>query len=115
MFLDRLSGVDVRGVLRRTRLSLVTSLFLALLGGAAVTATAVDPVPVSVTAAVAASEITPAPAAEASSFLPATAPATGPVVNLPLAAAAGAPARVVRLTGQVSGFATGSRAPPTTA
>ncbi|MFI7603352.1 hypothetical protein [Actinoplanes sp. NPDC049681] len=107
--------MDVRGVLRRTRLPLVASLFLALLGGAAVTAAPVEPAPVSVTATVAAAEITPAPASEPPSFLLATAPAAGPAVALDAAVPLAATAPITLLAGQVSGFATGSRAPPTTA
>ena len=49
---DRLSGVDVRAAIRRTRLPFVASLFLAaLLGAPAVAPPAAEPAPVTVAAA----------------------------------------------------------------
>ena len=106
---DRLSRVDMRSVLRRARLPLVVSLFLAALLGAPTAGPATDPLPVPVTAAAAAAPEAPAPApvvVETISTEPAAAPAT--------------PAQPVRLatlplTDQVSTAATGPRGPPATA
>jgi hypothetical protein len=97
-------------VLRRTRLPLVVSLFLAALLGAPTTAgPATDPLPVPVTAAAAAAPAAPAPApvvAETITLEPPAAPAT-----------AAQPVRLatLALTEQVSTAATGPRGPPATA
>ncbi|PRY22325.1 hypothetical protein CLV70_11728 [Pseudosporangium ferrugineum] len=120
-------------MLRRTRLSLVASLFLALLGGAGVAA-AGEPTPAPVTAVSTVSSVTAvssvvaapavAPAAEVLAAGPGSpsyslAPLTaGPAVSVPPAAvppAVGAPARNTRLNSQFSGAAAGPRAPPASA
>ncbi|MEV4642815.1 hypothetical protein AB0J80_36285 [Actinoplanes sp. NPDC049548] len=110
--MDRLSGVDVRGVLRRTRLSLVASLFVALLGGAGATVSAVEPAPVPVVSSVVAPTAVAPVTHTASAPLPPDAPTARPATVAVPPLPATAPAR---LTSQVSGFAGGPRAPPTTA
>ena len=105
-FPDRLSGVDVKGVLR-TRLPLVVSLFLAALLGAPTAAGPVtDPLPAPVNAAAVAAPASQAPApvvAEPIRTEPPAAPAA-PERPAPLAAPP--------LTDQVSIVATGPRGPP---
>ncbi|WP_305785962.1 hypothetical protein [Symbioplanes lichenis] len=91
--------MDVRGVLRRARLPLVASLFLALLGGPAVAPPAPAPVPVVAQAAsssVAAFDETP----------------DVPAVSTPVAVPAPAFAAVPQLSGLVGGPAAAPRAPP---
>ncbi len=105
---DRLSRVDVKGALRRTRLPLVVSLFLAaLLGAPTATGPVTDPLPVPVAAA--AAPVTAAPAPVVVEQIIAEPPA------LPVA-----PSQPVRptaplLTDQVSTTATAPRGPPLTA
>jgi hypothetical protein len=103
--LDRLSGVDVRAAIRRTRLPFVASLFLAALLGAPTAAVpAVEPVPISV-AAQSAISVSAAPAADEPV---APVPADEPVLAAQAAALPDSPA----LRDQAVRAALAPRAPP---
>jgi hypothetical protein len=100
----------MRGVLRRTRLPLVVSLFLAaLLGAPTAAGPVIDPLPAPVTAAAAAAPVAPAPAQPAPEETVAEPPVTS--------AAPAGPVRLAAplLTDQVSTAATAPRGPPHTA
>jgi hypothetical protein len=100
----------MRGVLRRTRLPLVVSLFLAALLGAPTAAGPVtDPLPVPITAAAAA-----APAASAPDQVVVETISTQPPV-VPAAPAGPVLVATPLLIDQVSTAATAPRGPPTTA
>ncbi|MEV4709448.1 hypothetical protein [Actinoplanes sp. NPDC049316] len=116
--------MDVRGVLRRTRLSLVASLFLtALLGGPVAAAPVAEPLaapaPATIVTPVAVTPSADLVAAGPVHHRPATTPAPGTAVDLPLAApvlaALAVRPRTTRLTSQVRAAVAGPRAPPATA
>ena len=107
---DKLSGVDMRSVLRRTRLPLVVSLFLAaLLGAPTATGPVADPLPMPITAAVAAAPTDSAPAPALVDELRPEPPA------VPAAPARRFPADSPVLADQASIAAGAPRAPPHTA
>ena len=127
--------MDVRGVLRRSRLSLVTSLFLAaLLGGPAVAVTVTNPAAapgpaaVSVTGSVAVTQsVTTATSPDLTAaepardrldpaFLEATVPTrTGLAVATPAGAEPAVQPRTARLTSRLRAAVAGPRAPPAAA
>jgi hypothetical protein len=97
-------------VLRRTRLPLVVSLFLAaLLGAPTTTGPVTDPLPVPVTAAAAAAPSAPAPASVVAESITIEPPAVPVLPAGPVRLAA------PLLTDQVSTAATAPRGPPRTA